>query len=456
MTKIHHRTYDARRTEYDMVRDALNGSRRVKEQGPVYLPKPSAMSQADYQAYLTRAYYYPVAERTLRGMCGLALRNDPQIELPPRLEPMRRAATFKGHALDVLIEDLLRETLSVGRTCCVLDYPTEGAGPADPPFISVFDAESILDYKESLVDGRSRLTMLRLAEDHDDGEEVERHLVYTLEPHLVIRRFEMEGEKEIPYGAEIIPQIAGKLLFTIPAVVISPYNLQADAEKPPMLDLVTVSLAHFRNSADYEHALYLTAQPTPWITGNVTQADKPSAIGSAAIWVLPEGAQAGLLEFTGQGVAAIRTAMEDKKNEMASLGARMIHEGINRNESSDTARMRGRAEMSLLVSSVKMVSAALEMLLGWAAEWVGSPASSVKVAMSKDFISTSLDANTLNALVKAWQSGAISHQTLIENLQRGEVIPASRSAADELDQIDAEGGPDVRNIVPMLKPAPAA
>ena len=118
--------------------------------------------------------------------------------------------------------------------------------------------------------------------------------------------------------------------------------------------------------------------------------------------------------------------------------------------------MRGRAEMSLLVSSVKMVSAALEMLLGWAAEWVGAPASSVKVAMSKDFISTSLDANTLNALVKAWQSGAISHQTLIENLQRGEVIPASRSAADELDQIDAEGGPDVRNIVPMLKPAPAA
>lgn len=453
MTKIHHRTYDSRRTEYDMVRDALEGSRRIKAQGPVYLPQPSGMSSSDYAAYLTRAYYYPVAERTLRGMCGLALRNDPQIELPARLEPMRRAATFKGHALDVLIEDLLRETLSVGRTCIVLDYPSEGAGPADPPFISVFNAETILDYKESLVDGRSRLAMLRLAEDHDDGEEVERHLVYTLEPHLVIRRYEMEGHKEIPFGEEIVPTVKGQPLFTIPAVIISPYNLAADAEKPPMLDLVTVSLAHFRNSADYEHALYLTAQPTPWITGQMSAADKPSAIGSGAIWILPDGATAGMLEFQGAGVAAIRTAMEDKKNEMASLGARMIHEGINRNESSDTARMRGRAEMSLLVSSVKMVSAALQMLLSWAAEWVGSPASSVKVTMSKDFISTQIDSNTLNALVKAWQSGAISHHTLIENLQRGEVIPASRSPAAELDMIDEEGGPDVRNIIPILKTA---
>jgi hypothetical protein len=453
MTKVHHRTYDRRRKQYDMVRDTLEGEERVNEQGQAYLPKPSAMTQNDYAAYLTRAHYYPVAERTLRGMCGLALRNDPQIKLPPRLERMRQSATFKGHSLDVLIEDLLRETLSVGRIACVLDYPTEGAKPTDPPFISVFDAESILDYKESLVEGRSRLTMLRLREDHDDGE-VERHLLYTLEPHLLVRRYEMEGENEIPVGEDLIPTINGKALFTIPAVIISPYNLQADPEKPPFLDLVTVSLSHYRNCADYEHALYLTAQPTPYITGNISQKEKPSTIGSSDIWCLPDGATAGMLEFTGAGVSAIRTAIEDKKNEMASLGARMIHDGINRNESSDTAKMRGRAEMSLLVASVKMVEAALQMLLTWAAEWTGSQASDVSVTLSKDFIQSQMDANTMNGLLKMWQAGAISHETLVENLQRGEIIPADRSFAEEADRIEAEGG-DMSQIIPILPRAVA-
>jgi hypothetical protein len=42
--------------------------------------------------------------------------------------------------------------------------------------------------------------------------------------------------------------------------------------------------------------------------------------------------------------------------------------------------------------------------------------------------------------VKAWQAGAISHETLYANLQRGEIAPLDRAFEDEKDLIEEEGG----------------
>ena len=51
-----------------------------------------------------------------------------------------------------------------------------------------------------------------------------------------------------------------------------------------------------------------------------------------------------------------------------------------------------------------------------------------------------MDATTLTALIKAWQSGAISHESLLMNLKKGEMIDPNRSLEEELNLIDAEGG----------------
>jgi len=207
-----------------------------------------------------------------------------------------------------------------------------------------------------------------------------------------------------------------------------------------MLDLIDVGIGHYRNSADYEHALYLTAQPTPVAIGNINEKQKPTAIGSGAFWILPEGSQAQFLEFSGAGIEAQRQAMLDKEDRMASLGARMIHDGKNRNEASDTAKMRGKGEMSLLTNVVNMAEAGIERALRIAAEWVTGKPDDVEVKLNRDWIETKMDAQTLTALVKAWQSGGMSHQTLYENLQTGEIAPVDRTFDEEKDLIEEEGG----------------
>lgn len=448
--KVYHRSYQDRRLEYDKIRDVIEGEDRLKKQGELYLRRPQGMTQQQYADYLKGASFYAVAERTLRGLVGAATRNEPICELPARLEPMREAATFEGNPLSVLIEDTLREVMSLGRYALVLDYPQEGAAPASAPFISCFDAEHILDWREELVGGRQKLTYLRLHENNDDLEDtgVEQHLVLTLEPAYTVRRLHvttrttasgMSAVEEVEVQEPIVPVINGAPLFEMPVAVVSPYNLKADVEKPPFLDLVNVNLAHWRNSADYEHALYLTAQPTPWVAGSIPADKVPQMIGAGAFWQLPEGSTAGMLEFTGAGIAAQKAAMDDKVAQMATLGARMVYDGKGRNETTDTAKLRHRSELSLLHSSVVMVEAAIRRLLRVAAEWTQpGTADQVRLMMHRDFVTAQMDPAVLTALLKSWQAGAISHDTFLMNLKRGELMDVSRTLDDEKELIDTD------------------
>lgn len=450
MTRIYHRTYARRRQEYDRIRDCIEGELRLKEAGQLYLRRPGGMTKEQYHDYLLGASFYPVAERTLRGMVGSATRNAPILELPPRLESMREAATFEGNSMVVLIEDALAEVMSIGRYAMLLDYPLHSSSPTTAPHISTFDAEHILDHRSDLVDGKQRLTYIRLHEDNADLEDegVEQHLVLTLEPAYTVRRFHVTTRRradqtvateEVEIHEPVTPLVNGSPLFEIPICIVSPYNLKADVEKPPFLDLVNVNLAHWRNSADYEHALYLTAQPTPYVTGSIPADKVPTMIGAGAFWHLPEGSTAGMLEFSGAGIAAQKAAMDDKVTQMAALGARMVYSGKGRNETEGTASLRLKDEMSILHSSVVMVEAALLKLLRIAAEWTQpSTADQVKVFLHRDFVSSQLDPATLTALIKAWQAGAISHDTLMLNLKKGELMDVNRALEDEKELIETD------------------
>lgn len=107
-------------------------------------------------------------------------------------------------------------------------------------------------------------------------------------------------------------------------VIVSHESLRPEDVKPPFLDLCTLAISHFRNSCDREHAIYLTAAPTPVVTGNIAEDKVPTTIGAGAMWVLPEGATAQYLEFQGSGVGSQKDLMAEKVDMMATLGARML------------------------------------------------------------------------------------------------------------------------------------
>src|SRR5258707_11065092 len=65
----------------------------------------------------------------------------------------------------------------------------------------------------------------------------------------------------------------------------------------------------------------------------------------------------------------------------------------------------------------------------------------VNYELNTDFDSTLLSATEIQALVAAWQSGAISRDTLLHNLRVGEILPSARTNEQEVELIRKEPPP---------------
>lgn len=210
--------------------------------------------------------------------------------------------------------------------------------------------------------------------------------------------------------------------------------------KPPLLDLADANLEHYRLSADYGHGLHFTGLPTAIVTGYDDDKDNPLRIGSTTAWVFPNAeADAKYLEFTGQGLGALKEAISEKKADMALLGARIIASERRAVEAAETANIHRAGETSVLASVANGASQALTVMLqtmGWWAQIAGN----IKAELNTDFVPATMDAKTLTALVAAWMQGAISWETLFWNLKQGEVVQDSITAEDEQTRIGITPG----------------
>ena len=68
--------------------------------------------------------------------------------------------------------------------------------------------------------------------------------------------------------------------------------------------------------------------------------------------------------------------------------------------------------------------------------------------LNSDFEASMLSATEIAALVAAWQSGAISRDTLLHNFRTGEILPPARTNEQELELIQKD--PPPQNFVPKV------
>jgi hypothetical protein len=123
-------------------------------------------------------------------------------------------------------------------------------------------------------------------------------------------------------------------MTSIPFVFHGPYDSLPKCSKLPLDDIIAVNLDHYRLDADYKHGLHFTALPTAWVSG--FSQDAQLRIGSSTAWVTDTvGAQAGFLEFTGQGLSTFERAMDHAERLMAILGSRLLESQKRVSESAE-------------------------------------------------------------------------------------------------------------------------
>lgn len=438
-------------SRWQMCRDASEGEHAVHAKGDTYLPRLKDEEDAAYKLRLMMTPFFNATWRTLVGLKGMIFRKPPLTKLPKVVEDAAKNIDRSGTKLHGMTREVVEESLTVGRVGLLVDYPTVQAGTtlADSQklglraFITLYEAEAIYNWKHQVVNGSRQLVQVRLTEcvtvddplDEFKSKEEVQYRVLDLDKGAYRQRLYRLNERgeEVMVGEPLYPQMQGKNMPYIPFVCISVDGLGLDVDAPPLIDLVTTNFHHYLQATSYERGCFFSGLPTLFITGMESTDSEISIGGSFANCLGSPNARAEMVEVNSK-FEALRTNLEDKKREMAVLGARMLEGQKVQTEAADTLARRQSGEESILSTMAQTVSEGLEQALTWLALWEGST-EAVSYQLNRDLMPATMTAADITALMGAWQSGGISKETLFDNFKAGEIISDDADFETEEDKI---------------------
>lgn len=439
--------YEEKLPEWELIDDATSGPFAVKAKAEIYLPwpvpkavDPSAENEARYDTYLARAVFYGVSKRTLLGYTGQVFSSDPVFMFPETDEVLATLSADvdgAGITLDQQAKKALSEAISKGRSALFVDFPVAGeetptkaeeAEMGIRPVIVRYSAEQVINWRSRAVGSENRLSLVVIVEQYtadDDGFEAAtterwKELRLTDEGVYTVRHWLWDEEKGefVQDGGDLVPTDSNGQSFNyIPFTFIGSTNNDSIPDEPPMADLCDLNMAHYRNSADNEEMLFVSGQPTPWVSGLSEEWAKEITgdniqLGSRKLLVLPEGGSAGMLEVSADNLAHL-SEMKHKEEQMIKLGAKLVESGGTQRTATD-AVIQEASETSALASAANNVSSAYTTALGYVQAFRGIEFDPEEVyyELSTDFEIHKLTPQGQQQMVANWMAGAITDNEL--------------------------------------------
>jgi hypothetical protein len=312
--------------------------------------------------------------------------------------------------------------------------------------ITHYDECAIINWRTTKVGGKHVLSLVVLSEVHEepDGYGLTREQQYR-ELALVDGIYTVRVHRKTDAGWTIVeeytPRNASGAPWTeIPFAFIGAVNNDPAIGPIPMYDIASLNLAHWRNSADYEESVYLVGQPQPWMSGlDETWRDHMEKngvyLGSRAPWLLPASGDAGLLQAAPNTLA--KAAMDQKENQLAALGARLVQPGGAIQTAYEAASDDATAH-SVLSLICDNVSAAYTMALQWAGEMMGATGET-SLSIPTDFVVDTLDAPTLTALLAAVQAGKLPESDFWAKLREVGYMDPEKTDDEAREELASQG-----------------
>jgi hypothetical protein len=431
-------SYHAR--DWQQCRDARQGQRAIHEASTRYLPALGGMEQdyegqKEYEKFKARTVFYNATQRTIKAFVGLLFKKAPKKSTPPALEYFLSDATDDDKTLSQAAYFAADELLTVGRVGALVEYSSEEYEGKEP-YLCFYNTENILEVKTKKYRNQNKIDFIKLLED--GGEKI-RLLTFDENENYIQQVYLKNKDKPEEFElSEIVTPIFNDA--TIKEIPFFIFNVNHDNKKitqPPLIDLVNLNINHYQFMASYAHGVFYTGFPTPYVFG-VNSREVPKGIGARELWTSTNAdAKAGMLEFQGAGLSFAREYLEDRKNEMAALGARFLGSEKRKVETAEKTKIDQMGEASTLAEIADIISEQFTKVLKFVAEIKGEDSRDVFFEISKDFTPSEIDANMIKALSYELQSGHLSYSTFFDNLQRGGIISERRTQDQELDEISA-------------------
>ena len=358
---VHHPDYKELERKYDLTEDAFEGD--VCE----FVPALVNQSKKEYEAYVSRAPYFNMVEKTVTAVCG-ALTRKPYV--------LEGYDTFPENEYGdgtTFLQACYRDLLLGARVSLLVDV-----GPDGNSMIIPYDADDVINwYGEGNRPGDFvMIEQCELVQSEDNPyEQVEvtsyREL-YIDDLGFYAVRVWKKTNKESYVAEELEPMLVnGSRIGYIPLLVVTPFDNTWEVYNPPLFTQASLNISHFKQATDLAHYAHFMALPTFTIVGdlytytddqgNQTQAQIKMGSTQEALH-LTQGSSAMYTEVSGASFSMLQAEMKNTEERIYIAGSRLLSskKGI---ESAEALQLRSGSESAVLDTIVHAMNSALNAAL---------------------------------------------------------------------------------------------
>ena len=438
--------------ELEKVHDAFTLLRNDKVKAKYLHQEPGEPDEA-YESRLHRSTYTPVFRDAIRAFAGLL--GSYQLNQPPKsFEENEDNVDMMGSSLSKFLNDVDQMVLRDGGAAVLVEMPPEQEElesaleeleESRRPYLVAVRRTDVINWRTKMSGGREiveqavvRTVQEKISEDGRFGVELEP--IYVVLTPGKFQKVRMERDNQSRWQMEVIAEGA-TTLPVVPLVWYGSTGCRFGIGSVPLVGLADLSIQHFQFRSDLAELIHKLSMPVPVRKGaTLDEYGRPPApvIGPNTAIDLPIEGGFEFAEPSGSSLAQHQEEIKHIEGLMDRSTLTFLY-GEGGNRTATEAMLQGSQVQAQVATLIENKQSMFDLMLRlWAAYTSEKLDKETGLAISENLVMRPLEAQEVNAYLGLFADNAISHQTLLEELQRGHVLSSDIDLEEELARIEEE------------------
>jgi hypothetical protein len=432
---------------WGLIETLLGGTYKIRKGHRKFLPQEPRELDEAYDNRLQRSVLAPYYLRLERMLAGMLTRKPVRLDdVSDVIREQLFDVDLQGNDLQTWLFQTSRICIRYGHVGVLVDAPASGENGR--PYWVNYTPRDILGWRTELKDGKQQLTQLRLQEkivvpDGLYGEkQVEQIRVLTPGAFEIHQKDQQGDFKVVDEGRTSLSEIPFSIAYSNRMGVLESI--------PPLADIAELNLQHYQVQSDLSNQLHISAVPMLAIFG-FPQATEEISAGPGEAMALPEGSSAQYIEPAGNSYDAQFRRLEQIASQINELGLAAVLGSKLVGETAEAKRIdRSQGDSTMMVVAQQMQDM-IDNCLRFHAEYMQEPNAGSSL-VNRDFMGTRLEPLEIQALLQLYTAGTITQETLLLQLEAGEVLGDDFDVENELEATQNGGLIEMNTPEPTTEP----
>lgn len=429
---------------WGLIEHLLGGTYKIRKGHRKFLPQEPRELDEAYDNRLQRSVLAPYYVRLERMLAGMLTRKPVRLDdVPDQIREQLFDVDLQGNDLQTWLYNTSRICIRYGHVGVLVDAPKSGDNGR--PYWITYSPRDILGWRTELADGQQKLTQLRLFEkvivpDGLYGEkQVEQVRVLTPGAFEIFQKDQKGDFRVVDEGTTSLSQIPFSVAYSNRVGVLESF--------PPLADIAELNLQHYQVQSDLGNQLHISAVPMLALFGFPAAAEEISA-GPGEALSLPEGSSAQYIEPAGNSYDAQFRRLDQIVSQINDLGLAAVMGAKLAAETAESKRIdRSQGDSTMMVVAQQMQDM-IDNCLRFHADYLQESQAGSSL-VNRDFMGARLEPQEIQALLQLYTAGTVTQETLLLQLEAGEVLGDDFDVEAELEATQAGGLLETPQPVPQ-------